>query len=411
MSSDIVRGIRPPSPILRVACAAIFSMACSVELQAGERRTYVPGDFDYKEQTITANRARELAVSQGVITLANVRSLTPEVARNLVANDNGIMLTLPAVETLDADTARELARFKGNLRLWGLKTLTPEVARVIAETKTGEDLDLCGLPNLSLEVAGILATTKVPALWLGLQEIDVELAGALVPMRGHLIFPDLETLSPEAAAELAKHKGPLNLGTVKLSQEAATALLAHKSWLSLSGVKRLEPGVGDILARHENEVSIPLAEIDSVALARKVFRQPNSSIAVGALKTISPEIARELVQSGAHVSLHRLETLSPKAARELARERRDITLSKLATLSPETAKALTDRAQSEFSVHMPGITVLDGPDGLAVAEALASTWGSVHLEGLRHVSARALAVLRKKPAITLPPDEKLKIVP
>lgn len=411
MSSDTIRGVMPQSLMRRATCAAVLSMACSFELQAGDRRTYVPGNFDYKEPTISAEQARHLASTRGIITLAHVRSLTPEVARNLVTNEHGIMLTLPAVETLDADTARELARFKGNLRLWGLKILTPEVARVMADTKTGEDLDLCGLPNLSVEVAGILATTKVPALWLGLREIDVELARALVPMRGHLIFPDLETLSPEAAAELAKHKGPLNLGTVKLSQEAATALLAHKSWLSLPGVKRLEPGVGDILARCEDEISISLAEIDSVALARKVFRERNSSTAVGALKTISPEIASELVQSGASVSMYRLEKLSPEAAQELARKQGDMVFFALKSLTAETARALTDRPASEFPVRLKGMTVLDGPAGVAVAEALASTSGSVHLEGLERVSARALAVLRTKPAIKLPPDEKLTIVP
>ena len=371
----------------------------------------MPGDFDYKEPTITAEKARELAASRGIITLAHVKELTPDVARNLVGNERGIMLTLPAVETLDADTARELARFKGNLRLWRLKTLTPKVASVIAETKTGEDLDLCGLQNLSVEVAGILATTKVPALWLGLREIDVELARALVPMRGHLIFPDLETLSPEAAAELTKHKGPLNLGAVKLSRETATALLAHKSWLSFAGLQRLDPGVGDILAQFEGSLAIDLAELDSVPLARKVFRQSGSSGAVGALTTISPEIARELVHSGASVSMHRLETLSPEAARELARERDHIIFLKLAALTPETARALTDRPESDAPVYMPGITVLVGPDGVAVAEALASTSGSVHLERLERVSAQALAVLRTKPTIKLPPDEKLTIVP
>lgn len=411
MRSDSILGIRALSRMRLAAFATVLAMACSFDLQAGDRRTYVPGDFDYKEPTITAEKARELAASRGIITLAHVRELTPDVARNLVGNERGIMLTLPAVETLDADTARELARFKGNLRLWGLKTLTPKVASAIAETKTGEDLDLCGLPNLSVEVAGILATTKVPALWLGLREIDVELARALVPMRGHLIFPDLETLSPEAAAELTKHKGPLNLGAVKLSRETATALLAHKSWLSFAGLQRLEPGVGDILAQFEGSLAISLAELDSVPLARKVFRQSGSSGAVGALTTISPEIARELVQSGAGVSMHRLETLSPAAARELARERDHITFLKLAALTPETARALTDRPESDAPVYMPGITALVGPDGVAVAEVLASTPGRVHLDRLASVSARALAVLRTKPTIKLPPDDKLTIVP
>jgi len=65
----------------RAACAAVLSMACSFEIQAGDRRTCVPGNFDYKAPTISAEQARELA------------------------------------------------RFKGNLRLWGLETLSPKAAQ------------------------------------------------------------------------------------------------------------------------------------------------------------------------------------------------------------------------------------------------------------------------------------------
>jgi hypothetical protein len=77
--------------------------------------------------------------------------------------------------------------------------------------------------------------------------------------------------------------------------------------------------VGDILARHADEVTVNLSEIDSIALARKVFREPYRSSAVHSLTTISPEIARALVQSPAHLSFQRLETLTPEAASELAK--------------------------------------------------------------------------------------------
>jgi hypothetical protein len=387
-------------------------MAGASQLHGGDRRTYVPGNFDYKEPTITVEKARELAASQDVITLARVKEITPDVAKALVGDGEGGMLTLPAVEKLDLETAKELARFKGNLRLWGLRTMTPEVARAFAETKTGEDLDLSGLTDLSVEVAEILAPTDVIAVWLGVRTMSVDLARALVPVRGYLIFPDLETLPAEAAAELAKHRGPLNLGTVKLTPEAATALLPYRGWFSMAGVKRLEPGVGDIIAKYESDVSLSLEEIDSVALARMLFRGPNSSGAVGSLRTLSPEIAREIVNAGRGVSLHRLETLSPEAARELARDDRGISILGPLKLTPETARALTDRKPRLVGagVHLKGIKALDGPDAVAIAEALASTPGVVYLTYLERVSAKALAVLRTKPAIHLPPDDKLTIV-
>jgi hypothetical protein len=179
----------------------------------------------------------------------------------------------------------------------------------------------------------------------------------------------------------------------------------------MAGVKRLEPGVGDIIAKYESDVSLGLEEIDSVALARMLFRGPNRPVALDNLKSLSPEIARELVDSGAPVSLHRLETLSPEAARELAKNKHDMIFRGLKALAPATAVALTDRKNTKFGVHLDGVTALDGPDAVAIAEALASTPGVVYLTYLERVSAKALAVLRTKPAIHLPPDDKLTIVP
>jgi hypothetical protein len=85
-----------------------------------------------------------------------------------------------------------------------------------------------------------------------------------------------------------------------------------------------------------------------------------------------------------------------------------IRLHGLTRLTPELAKALTDRLPP---VHFLGIKTLDGPDALAVAETLASAPAPVYLGNLERVSAPALAALRKKATITLPPDERLTIVP
>ena len=397
----------------RLSLIGIVLAALSGAVDAVDRSSYVAGNYDYIEPTITAEKARELAASEPILTLSRVKTVSQEVAENLVSNERGFMLSLPAVEELDIATARELSRFKGRLRLWGVPRITPDVARVFAENMAGEDLDLSGLSDCSIEVAEILATTKTPALWLGLREIDVPLARALVPLRGHLIFPDLETLSPEAAAELAKHKGPLNLGRAKLSKEAATALLAHNMWLSLPYVKRLEPGVGDILAQRPNWVTLSLEEIDSIALARKLLREPNASGATEHLRTISPEIARELVQSGFRGGLGHLERLSPDAARELAKHDSDIIIRGSLRLTADSARALTNRQPRVVgaAVHLDGVEFLEGPDAVAIAEALASTPGEVSLKNLKRISAPALAALKKKPAIKLPPAEKLTVVP
>jgi acyl dehydratase len=84
---------------------------------------------------------------------------------------------------------------------------------------------------------------------------------------------------------------------------------------------------------------------------------------------------------------------------------------KLAIITAETARALADRPKDEAPVHLDGMVALDGPEAVAVAEALSSTPGAVSLTRLKRVSADALAVLRTKSTIRLPPDDDLTIVP
>lgn len=97
-------------------------------------------------------------------------------------------------------------------------------------------------------------------------------------------------------------------------------------------------------------------------------------------------------------------------AAELAAERSTIFL-EVKKLTPEVARVLATRPNNEFPVFLSGITALEGPDALAVAEALASTPTPVVIKHLERISAPALAALRKKATMTIPPDEKLTIVP
>jgi hypothetical protein len=84
-----------------------------------------------------------------------------------------------------------------------------------------------------------------------------------------------------------------------------------------------------------------------------------------------------------------------------------LSLPALARLTPDLATALTARKKS---VYLRGLKSLDGPEALAVAEALASTTAPVYLPRLERISAPALAALRKKATITIPADENLTIV-
>lgn len=104
------------------------------------------------------------------------------------------------------------------------------------------------------------------------------------------------------------------------------------------------------------------------------------------------------------------DRLTAEHAAKLAGEKATIFL-QVKKLTPEVARVLTTRLNNEFPVYLSGITALDSPDAVAVAEALASTPAPVVIKHLERISAPALAALRKKATITIPPNEKLTIVP
>jgi hypothetical protein len=388
-----------------------------------ERRDYfgdyrLPSGFVYTEATITPEKARELAQQYRVLTLANVTEVSAAVAKALATPDEDTFLTLPALANLDEEAALMLAQRYGCLRLWGLKSVTPEVA-VALVAHDGDRLELNGIKELSPAAARALAKGRRSwGISVGLIDLPPEIAAILAEFRYDLDFPYLETLSLESAKAIAEHGevvqrgsetvGPtLDLGKARLTPAIAEALLAHDGTLSLNRLRKLEPGVGDILAKHRFPVLLMLEEIDSVPLARKIFSDGHRSSSTARLRTMSPEIAKEYARLDPGAILA-LETLTPEAATALATVSDRITLRGVTRLTPQLAKALTDR---QPPVHLLGIKTLDGPDALAVAEALASTPAPVYLGNLERVSAPALAALRKKATITLPPDEKLTIVP
>jgi hypothetical protein len=325
---------------------------------------------------------------------------------------------LPALANLDEEAARMLAQRYGCLRLWGLKSVTPEVAAALV-AHDGDRLELNGIKEISPAAARALAKGRRSwGISVGLIDLPPEIAAILAEFRYDLDFPYLETLSLESAKAIAEHGevvqrgsetvGPtLDLGKARLTPAIAEALLTHDGPLSLNRLQKLEPGVGDILAKHKFPVLLMLEEIDSVPLARKIFSDGHRSSSVARLRTMSPEIATEYARLDPGEILA-LETLTPEAATAIGAGSRSIALRGVTHLTPELARALTDR---QPPVYLFGIKTLDGPDAVAVAEALASTPAPVYMEFLERVSAPALAALRKKVTITLPPDEKLTIVP
>jgi hypothetical protein len=393
-------------------CSFVVGILASVTgvqllaMQPDDRYLWPEGGMVYTESTITPWKARTLAREHHVLTLLKVSEITVDVAKSLVIPHEDTFLTCPAVEKLDAKAAAALAKRPGYLRLWGLKALTPETAAALVGHK-GQTVELTGVREITAAVAAAISGGKRYGIELGLTSISVHVASELAKFQGEIFLPDMESLSIEAAMAFRVHKSHLDLGKAKITADVAEILLLHEGEIGMIGVKRLEPGVGDILARHKAEVYLQLEEIDSVPLARKMFKASNASNSVHDLRTMSPEIAAEYAREDPGY-LANLDSLPLDAAKELARGPHELDFPALSRIAPDVASTLTDR---KYSVYLTGIKSLEGDEGVRVAEALASTPAPVFLEFLERVSEPALAALRKKPSIKLPPIEKLKVVP
>ena len=261
------------------------------------QRTTFP-EVEFAHSDLTAGEAKLLCSYKSNLTLPNLTDLEPESAK-MFSEHRGI-LSLPAVRELTPETARALAARNGvSLRLWGLKSMTPEVAKELAKAQSGlklglntmtpevasalaplsSSLDLSNLQSMTPDVARLLASTD---RWLslnGLTTLEPDVAEALAGHPGWLTLNGLQSITPEAAEALGQFRGEnldlnqlrvldievaerlaeakpnntLSFNSVKtLSPEVAAALVAgNHRYLSLQGLEELPEESLKILRRHK----------------------------------------------------------------------------------------------------------------------------------------------------------------
>ena len=279
----------------------------------------------------------------------------------------------------------------------------------------------CHLVVALLLVGGILAAGSAaePVRHQELRELSVAQAKKIVDDcrgKGYIYLNALESLSPGAAAELARHREFLTIGTLRtLSPETAEALAPFAGRLNLDGIEELSDAAAAGLGRcRAVSLSLPrLATVstrgqDSLATAfaalglpglRSLTSGPLAERLVAAkqvpagLVEVSADAARALAKLPGNIQLDTLQALPPEVAAILAdRPRGGLSLRGLRTLAPDVATAL---------VRTPGPLVLDGVETVsddvaeilaarAVAEILAARAGGLSLAGLRDVPHPAL---------------------
>lgn len=217
-----------------------------------------------------------------------------------------------------------------------------------------------------------------------LQSLSADAAAELARHGEYLTFASLPTLSAEAAEALAPFAGRLSLETVEeLSDAAATALgRCRATMISLPRLTTLATAGQEGLGAFQGSLGLP--KIRTLTSGRLAERLVAAKKLPQELVEISTEAARALATLPGNLHLDKLETLSADAAAVLAdRPKGGLTFRGMRSLSPEAARALA---------RTPGALGLDGLESISaeVAEILAARTGGLSLGRLREVPHPAL---------------------
>ncbi len=255
-------------------------------------------------------------------------------------------LELPNLLDIDAATMRMLEVYDGVVTLPAISELSPKAAaacRHFGEGSWGAALEF---PNVST--------------------ITPEAAKDLAGCEALLVFPHLRELSAPTARALAKHEG---------------------TGLILGGLTTLPDDVADALAKLEAERGLllpDLVSLDSVSLAKRIARQDHAFFP--AVRTLTSEIAKALRgNEGGELSLPAIEEIKPEVAKQLVGAGYYwLSLGGAATLTPEAAAIIANH-------H--GQLVFPGPDSFSAAAALKLAKHN-HAIFLPHVASVPTDVLR-----------------
>lgn len=315
---------------------------------------------------------KEFHRRNNVLRLNGLKSLDAETAKVLATHAEGSLL-MPRLERLSADAAQPLAGYTGGtLLLSGLTAIDAETAEWLAKASV-EMLDLHGLTSLDTEAATSLAKSKAVQLSLdGLTSLDVDAAEALATFQGEYLFLNgLTGLDARAAKALAGFKGlQLDLnGLTAIDADTAAALASFKGdYLWLSGLTSLDTEAATAIAQFAGE---------SIGLREETM---NDFLAQHPLRdTVAVHI---LVKEG---HLPELTTLDADIAKTLATNRR-------------------------WDGQLPGLTALESPDSVAIAQALATREGPLVLPNLTKLSPKTLTALIQKEDVRIPLIDTLELI-
>ena len=226
-------------------------------------------------------------------------------------------------------------------------------------------------------------------------EVNVDLAERLVGRTEHLTFTNLETLSPEVAAVLAKHPENLSFPAVKqISTETAKALAAKEYvWISLDGLEEMSPEVARELAAAKCALRVG----DITPEIAKIFGNREGTTSLG-LSSINPDVAAALSKHNGWLSLHNLRTIDADSAATLAQNKHWLSLNVLTSLTPDVAEALGKFDGKTLDLN--GLPSIDVESATKLSTARCQG-GGLYLNGLTTISPEIVNVLANGNSRTL----------
>jgi histone H3/H4 len=306
-----------------------------------------------------------------------------------------------------------------------VRQLTPQQAREILQVQPRAVSDVIPVETLSVEIAAILASNELGLEFPWLTEVTPDVARALSAHRAKLVLHGATKVQSQAAVELAKHAGPLQLQHERLSADVLLALSAHRKTLELGisdvtvevaraletfdGVldlwraDRLERTVAEILARRRGilrmknvtaldddaaaalagaagQLQFSLTRLSHAGLAARL-----STDSCHELCEVTPAALEQLTAKSEDLWLS-LDSISDEQAVILAKHRGRLTLKKTRSVSAVAEDLL---ALHEGPLQIPDLQRLQSA-GLARKLARHASTGGLRLQRLEDISQAAL---------------------
>ncbi len=204
---------------------------------------------------------------------------------------------------LTPELAAELAKYRGRLSIAGLRTLSPQAAVALVPYR-GPSLDLAGTATdkLSSETAAALATFP-GNLQMPLKVLDSVPLAEKFARQSQRSLDGLESISADAIPAYVKYKGFFTLRQLTMldSPELAARLIEDSSGQVLPSLQTITSAAAETLAKGPSKIYLGLTSLDDLNVAF-ALRNSGKDVQLPRLRAATPKV-RGLLASSENISM------------------------------------------------------------------------------------------------------------